>query len=81
MQTSTVEQLSKPENRRRARIPALVVRIQSEYRDMPGLALTEAQAQRLWDLDEATCGLVLSTLTTRGFLKRTAAGRYVRASL
>lgn len=81
MRTETVEQLSKTDTRLRARIPALVTRIQSEYQEMPGLALTTAQAQRLWDLDESTCGVVLSTLTRRGFLKRTPAGRYVRASI
>jgi len=31
------------------RISALLVRIQSKYREMPGLKLTEAQACRLWD--------------------------------
>jgi Fic family protein len=46
---------------------------------MPGLRLTQAQAQRLWDLDAKTSRAVLATLTERGFLKRTAAGTYVRA--
>jgi hypothetical protein len=41
---------------------------------MPGLRLTQAQAQRLWDLDAKTSRAVLATLTERGFLKRTAAG-------
>jgi hypothetical protein len=46
---------------------------------MPGLKLTEAQARRLWDLDGDTCGVVLTTLLERRFLKRTANGTYVRA--
>ena len=31
----------------------LLRRIQSEYREMPGLKLTEAQARRLWDIAAA----------------------------
>lgn len=60
-------------------MPALVVRIQSEYLEMPGLKLTEAQARRLWALDGNTCRVVLSTLIERGFLKRSSNGHYVRA--
>jgi hypothetical protein len=60
-------------------MPVLVVRIQSEYLEMPGLKLTEAQARRLWGLDGNTCRAVLSTLIERGFLKRSANGHYVRA--
>jgi hypothetical protein len=48
---------------------------------MPGLKLTEAQARRLWNLDGHTCRLVLTTLLERQFLRRTASGSYVRASL
>jgi hypothetical protein len=58
----------------------LIRRIQSEYVEMPGLILTEAQAQRLWALDDRTCRLVLAILVERAFLKRTGAGAYVRAS-
>ena len=54
-------------------------RVQGEYRDMPGLKLTEAQAQRLLGIDCDTCAVVLSTLIERGFLRRTDNGRYVRA--
>jgi hypothetical protein len=56
---------------------ALLARVQSEYLEMPGLNLTEAQARRLWGLDRNTCSLVLATLITRGFLKRSANGTYV----
>ena len=47
---------------------------------MPGLILTEAQAQRLWALDDRTCRIVLATLVERSFLRRTSAGAYVKAS-
>jgi hypothetical protein len=57
---------------------ALLWRIQSEYREMPGLKLTEAQAQRLWGIDGRTCRLVLTTLLEQRFLKQTPGGTYVR---
>ena len=59
-------------------VATLLRRIQSEYREMPGLKLTEAQAQRLWDIDGRTCRLVLTTLLEQRFLKRTPGGTYVR---
>lgn len=59
---------------------ALLRRIQGEYAEMPGLILTEAQAQRLWAIDDRTCRIVLATLVERSFLRRTTAGAYVRAS-
>lgn len=62
------------------RISTLLLRIQSEYCEMPGLKLTEAQARRLWDLDGDTCRLVLTTLLDQRFLKCTASGMYVRAT-
>ena len=57
----------------------VVSRIESEYREMPGLCLTAAQAQRLWGLDQATCLRVLTQLVSRRVLKRTKAGMYLRA--
>jgi hypothetical protein len=62
-------------------ISTLLMRIQSEYREMPGLKLTEAQARRLWNLDGHTCSLVMTTLLEQRFLRRTASGTYVRATL
>jgi hypothetical protein len=57
---------------------SLAVRIQSEYREMPGLRLTRAQAQRLWGLEATTCGAVLEYLIEARFLCRTSAGEYAR---
>jgi hypothetical protein len=57
----------------------VLLRVQGEYRDMPGLKLTEAQAQRLLGIDCGTCAVVLQTLIERRFLKRTANDLYVRA--
>ena len=58
----------------------LLQRIQGEYVEMPGLILTEAQAQRLWALDGRTCRIVLAALVERSFLRRTSTGAYVKAS-
>ena len=57
----------------------VVQRIEAEYREMPGLSVTEAQARRLWGLDEATCRRALDTLLRRGILRRTRRESYVRA--
>ena len=57
----------------------LVRRIESEYREMPGLNLTVAQAERLWGVDHATCVRALTLLVTRRVLRRTPAGRYLWA--
>ena len=48
-----------------------VTRIRAEYREMPGLQLTEPQMQRLWCLDSVTCSAILEALTTQRILMRT----------
>ena len=53
-------------------------RIRGEYREMPGLRLTTAQAQRLWSLDCASCQSVLRRLVQEHFLWRTSDGTFVR---
>lgn len=56
-----------------------LARIRAEFREMPGLRLTERQVRRLWSLDAATSAGVLRTLVGEHFLARTAEGNYVRA--
>lgn len=80
MPTERLERSSTIQTRPASGIATLLRRIQREYLEMPGLRLTQAQAQRLWDLDRTTCRTALATLTERGFLKRTPAGSYIRAS-
>lgn len=54
-------------------------RVCGEYMEMPGLRLTRPQAQRLWALDEDTCGQVLEFLVRIGFLACTGTdSRYRR---
>jgi hypothetical protein len=55
-------------------------RIRGEYLEMPGLRLTTAQAQRLWNLDRPTCEHLLDSLVTSRFLTKTRDGSFVRAS-
>lgn len=57
---------------------ALLTRIVGEYQEMPGLSVNLQQAQRLWQLDEATCRRMLAILIDRAFLKQTGEGTYVR---
>ena len=61
-----------------SRILAWLERVRGEYQEMPGLSLTEAQAQRLWGLDATVCRALLDALSQVGFLHRTDAGAYVR---
>ncbi len=55
-------------------------RIRGEYLEMPGLRLTPAQAQRLWNLDRPTCEELLGNLVKSHFLSRTRDGSFIRAN-
>jgi hypothetical protein len=54
-------------------------RVQAEFREMPGLQLTEAQAARLWCFDVTLCRAVLTTLVESHFLVRTRNASFARA--
>jgi hypothetical protein len=56
---------------------ALLDRIRGEFREMPGLRLTFAQACRLWQVDAPACQIVLDALLLEGFLHRTQDGAYL----
>jgi hypothetical protein len=55
------------------------MRVRSEYVEMPGLRLTSAQAQRLWNLDREQCEAVFAALIDAGIVKRMPDGSFVRA--
>ena len=57
---------------------ALSARVQDEYREMPGLQLTLAQASRLWNTNVRVSQEVLDALVETAFLRRDGAC-YVRA--
>jgi hypothetical protein len=58
-------------------LESLVARIRGEYREMPGLRLTFAQACRLWQVDPPTCEMLLEQLVRETFLRKTLDGTYI----
>ena len=52
-------------------------RVRGEYCEMPGLQLTVDRACRLWQVDVATCEMVLEQLVLDRFLRKTHQGAYV----
>jgi hypothetical protein len=68
------------ESRERRVPPELLARIRAEYREMPGLCLTPAQAARLWGLTPEVCAEVLQALGAEGALICTRELRYVAAA-
>lgn len=56
----------------------LIERILGEYREMPGLALTMSQAQKLWGCDALTCRCVVARLVEQHILRWSRHERLVR---
>jgi hypothetical protein len=54
----------------------LAMRARAEFREMPGMCLTTAQAARLWQLSPARAEELLSELVQAGFLVRRDGQRY-----
>jgi len=59
-------------------IEATLQRVQGEFREMPGLRLTPAQAGRLWGLDAISSQALLDALVDARFLFRTPDGAFMR---
>jgi hypothetical protein len=55
-------------------------RIAAEYREMPGLALTLEQAERLWGCERRTCLRVVEILIKEGLLRWSRDGLLIRRS-
>ena len=53
-------------------------RIRAEYVEMPGLALTPDQIQRLCAIERSVCLLALDVLVSTGFLSMRPGGAYGR---
>ena len=60
------------------RLREALLRIRTEYVEMPDLKLTDRQAQRLWNLSKDVCETALAVLVREGFLARAVNGSYVR---
>lgn len=57
----------------------IVYRIREEFREMPGLRLTPAQATRLWGMDQEECTAVIDRLVATSYLRWTTGGSVTRA--
>jgi hypothetical protein len=57
----------------------MVYRVREEFREMPGLRLTPAQATRLWGVEHEMCVAVIDRLIAASFLRWTASGAVTRA--
>jgi Fic family protein len=56
----------------------LVERIQKEFEEAPGLAITVENGVRFWALEAATCERVLTDLQATGFLVKSTDGHFKR---
>jgi len=56
----------------------LLRRVTSEFLEMPGLRVTEAQARRLWGLEADACAALLRALVESQFLFQTRDGAFMR---
>jgi hypothetical protein len=56
----------------------LIRRIREEFREMPGLTLTLAQACRLWGVEYHRCRALIESLVAASFLRWTAGGAVTR---
>jgi hypothetical protein len=63
-----------------AEVQNALLRIQTEYVEMPDLKLTARQAQRLWHLSHDVWETALAVLIGKQFLAKTRDGAYVRVS-
>jgi hypothetical protein len=54
-------------------------RVREEFREMPGLRLTPAQATRLWGLEHEVCRQVIDSLIAAAYLRWTTAGAVTRS--
>lgn len=68
MSSSTEEAVAARPSRPRSDHRELCRRVEAEFREMPGLTLTSAQAALLFSLDRAQCERVLGTLVAAGVL-------------
>ena len=54
-------------------------RVREEFREMPGLRLTPAQATRLWGLEHDVCRQVIDALIAAAYLRWTTSGSVTRS--
>jgi hypothetical protein len=59
---------------------SVIHRIRAEFREMPGLRLTPAQATRLWGLERDICSAIIDRLVASEFLRWTPTGKVTMRS-
>jgi hypothetical protein len=59
-------------------IDVVTRRVREEFREMPGLRLTPAQATRLWGLEQDVCRQVIEALIAAAYLRWTTTGSVTR---
>lgn len=59
------------------RVTIWLNRIRAEYREMPGLSLTQAQMQRMWGFEPQVCAALVDSLVATQVLRRTVKGQFV----
>ena len=60
---------------------ALLNRLRSEIRHVPGLALTPDQASRLFQVPPDVCGRLLTSLAQQGVIQMRPDGRFIAVGL
>lgn len=65
-----------PSSRPETRTAPMLRRVVAEFREMPGMRLTEAQVRRLFNLSPDECKAVLERLVESRVLTCDDAGRY-----
>jgi hypothetical protein len=63
---------------RRRRIENLVMQVEGEFLDTPGLRMTVADGQRRFGIDEVTCEAILEALVDGGVLLKRSDRVYER---
>lgn len=80
MQTATSPtRLLPPVNLATVDLDACRRRMRAEFWEMPGLALSVPQAQRLWSLDKSVVERLFAELVASGDLRQLSDRRFVRA--
>ena len=74
---SAIKTMLATDRRNVAARQALVLRVRSEFAEMPGLSLTLLQATRLFGISREACARILVGLSDESALRVTADGRYV----
>jgi hypothetical protein len=59
-------------------VEAVTQRVRAEFEEMPGLALTEHQAAKLFGIEQNVCRDVISQLIHASYLRKTRSGTITR---